>query len=383
VRHLIELKMANQVRVARDTLRNEDAASQIAQCVDRLAVTATLGEIRQLESQGSAAYWAMWQHLRISFPNSELRRIPAHWAEFGSRTSPVSNRPKKAANPGNAMLNYLYTVLATEARLALAALGLDPGLGLMHMDSATRDSLAYDLMEPVRPSVDQYLLRFLARSPLKREWFFEQRDGTCRLMPELAAQLGETALTWRAEILPVAEWFANAVRETSLEASRLGGPRTRLTRKRWKEVVRLDVQSSTSHQASEFPAPVERSLQAVSATTPQPTATGLGKIEGVNVAGRIAALRLDAIQRKRYSSQKQSLAARAWDFSNHPQWLTRDAYLNQIQPLLATFSQRAIADTLEISERYAGQIRNGTCVPHKRHWFKLAEWVGVSSNRPI
>ena len=51
------------------------------------------------------------------------------------------------------MLNYLYAVLESEARLAAAALGLDPGIGVMHVDSPARDSLACDLMEPVRPKL--------------------------------------------------------------------------------------------------------------------------------------------------------------------------------------------------------------------------------------
>jgi CRISPR/Cas system-associated endonuclease Cas1 len=33
------------------------------------------------------------------------------------------------------MLNYLYAVLESEARLAASALGLDPGLGVMHADT--------------------------------------------------------------------------------------------------------------------------------------------------------------------------------------------------------------------------------------------------------
>src|SRR5256885_425002 len=73
-------------------------------------------------------------------------------------------------------------ILETEARLAAAALGLDPGLGVLHLDSRTRDSLACDLMEPVRPMVDAFLFDWLSKGPLKREWFFEERDGNCRLM---------------------------------------------------------------------------------------------------------------------------------------------------------------------------------------------------------
>ena len=88
-----------------------------------------------------------------------------------------------------------WKVLAT---VAVAALGLDPGLAFIHADEPIRDSLACDLMEPVRPQVDSYVLDWITRKTLKREWFFEQRDGNCRLMAPLAAQLAETAPTWRA-----------------------------------------------------------------------------------------------------------------------------------------------------------------------------------------
>ena len=64
------------------------------------------------------------------------------------------------------------------------------------MDTANRDSLACDLMEVIRPDVDQYVLDWIARRPLKRSWFFEERNGNCRLMAELASQLAETCQTW-------------------------------------------------------------------------------------------------------------------------------------------------------------------------------------------
>jgi hypothetical protein len=50
-------------------------------------------------------------------------------------------------------------------------------VGVLHVDTPNRDSLACDLMEPVRPQIDAYLLDWITRQPLKRDWFFEQRDG--------------------------------------------------------------------------------------------------------------------------------------------------------------------------------------------------------------
>jgi hypothetical protein len=54
---------------------------------------------------------------------------------------------------------------------------------------------AFDVMEPVRPMVEAYLLNWVGRETLKRDWFFEQRDGNCRLMGSFAIRLSETAQT--------------------------------------------------------------------------------------------------------------------------------------------------------------------------------------------
>ena len=67
------------------------------------------------------------------------------------------------------MLNYLYALLESEARLAATSLGLDPGIGFLHVDTDARDSLACDLMEAVRPQVDAFLLSWVMKEPLKRE----------------------------------------------------------------------------------------------------------------------------------------------------------------------------------------------------------------------
>ena len=116
--------------------------------------------------------------------------------------SETTGSPRLAVNPPNAMLNYLYAVLESESRLAAAALGLDPGIGVLHVDTPARDSLACDLMEVVRPQVDAFLLDWITRETLKREWFLEQGDGNCRLMAQLAIKLSETAPTWGRAIGP-------------------------------------------------------------------------------------------------------------------------------------------------------------------------------------
>lgn len=133
------------------------------------------------------------------------------------------------------MLNYLYTLLESEARLALAALGLDPGLGVLHNDLRTRDSLACDLMEPIRPKVDSFLLEWLNHTPVRREWFFEERNGNCRLMSSLACQLSETSNLWARALAPFAEGITQSLWSMTSKNVKTKALATRLTQNRKRE----------------------------------------------------------------------------------------------------------------------------------------------------
>lgn len=53
-------------------------------------------------------------------------------------------------DPMNALLSYLYTLLAHECRGALEGVGLDPQIGFLHEIRSGRPSLALDLMEEFR-----------------------------------------------------------------------------------------------------------------------------------------------------------------------------------------------------------------------------------------
>jgi CRISPR-associated endonuclease Cas1 len=377
---LIDRKLKAQEIVAREKLHDSSAAQLIAEFRAQLATAKSVRDVRFIESQGSSAYWVAFRNFPVEFPKSELKKIPDYWKTFGSRTSPVSNGARNAANPANAMLNLLYAILEAETRLAIAALGLDPGLGLLHVDSVRRDSLASDLMEPIRASADAFLIDWIRRSPLKRQDFFEMRDGTCRLMPELASRLIESSLKWRAEVAPVAEWFAEAVCSTSPDST-LRGPRTRLTRRYWREAMRRD--SVPTETRVPEPQSVCRTCGAAiskrrshcKACAVEVSTNAL--VEGAK-AGRVVSRGPEALERRRKSSQRQNQALQAWNPSEHPSWLTSEYYMTKIQPRLAQFTRPKIAETLGVSIPYASEIRNGKIVPHMRHWLRLAELVSAS-----
>jgi hypothetical protein len=87
-------------------------------------------------------------------------------------------------------------------------------------------------MEPVRPLVDAYLFDWMNRGPLRREWFFEQANGNCRLMGPFAAQLSETAGAWRRAVSPYAEEAAKIFWQGRSKKSRFTFLPTRLTQAR-------------------------------------------------------------------------------------------------------------------------------------------------------
>lgn len=128
---------------------------------------------------------------------------------FGTRSSPLTGAPRLAANPANALLNYLYALLEGEAAIAARIVGLDPGLGVLHADQPSRDSLAADLMEPVRPLVDRFVLGLLVDRSFAAADFHETRQGVCRVTPALAADLAATSPVWARAVGRVAEDVAN------------------------------------------------------------------------------------------------------------------------------------------------------------------------------
>jgi CRISPR-associated endonuclease Cas1 len=377
-RELIDQKLAGQEQVARYKLLAVACADNIHRYRSELAETDTIDRIRLVESRGAAAYWSAWRTLPIDFPRKDQSRVPAHWRAFGTRVSPLTGSPRLAANPPNAVLNYLYSLLESEARLAAVALGLDPGFGVLHVDTKSRDSLACDLMEPVRPQVDAFLLDWIMREPLKREWLFEQSDGTCRLMAEFTARLSETAPMWGRAVAPFAEWVVRTLWSSSAKLARESVPPTRLTQR-----FKREAKGAPSLPPS-IKAPRRDNLCRGCGKTIQDGRTNCASCSiddatsNMLDAARIGRQTANApgAQVKRANTQrKNALAQHAWKSSDQPAWLTNTFYSEKVQPVLAAMSASAIARQISVSRWYAGRIREGYR-PHPRHWEALAELAG-------
>jgi hypothetical protein len=290
--------------------------------------------------------------------------------------SSLTGSPRRATNPVNVILNYLYALLEAESRLAAASLGLDPGMGVLHVDAQYRDSLACDLMEPIRPDVDAFVLDWLRREALQRNYFFEERDGNCRLMSSFASKLSETAPTWARLVAPVAEWFAQEIHKNRLAHSRSNLPAPAKQRRSKQETTLLPEDKLAFRRKKACPGCGK------SVRSPRIRCNDCMKevlveqIVEVSRLGRVVTLGPEA-QAKRAATQRiNTQAVWDWDPSDNLDWLTGDFYSTKIQPRLVTLSCSLVAKRLGVSVGYADQIRKGR-VPHPRHWQTLVKILGL------
>ncbi len=122
-----------------------------------------LDQLRGIEGESAATYFRSFDNL-----------ITAHTDAF--RFEKRSRRPPM--NPCNALLSFLYTLLAHDYRSACESVGLDAQSGFLHRNRPGRPSLALDLMEALRPVLaDRLALTLINRQQVKPAGFTTTASG--------------------------------------------------------------------------------------------------------------------------------------------------------------------------------------------------------------
>lgn len=136
----------------------------------RIAATrrcTNLDSLRGIEGESAAAYFATFNHL-ISIDESEFLLR-------GRSKRPPMDRT-------NALLSFLYVLLAHDCRSACETVGLDPQCGFLHQPRPGRHSLALDLMEELRPIfADRLALSLINRRQIKPDDFEVEETGAVLL----------------------------------------------------------------------------------------------------------------------------------------------------------------------------------------------------------
>ena len=130
----------------------------------------------------------------VRFAKKDEKTGPEHWRTFGPRGSPMTGAPRLAANPANALLNYLYALLEAEARFACFACGLDPGSASFRYHKF-RDSWCSTSLKP-SPSGRRLPTGYVRGAHLQRQGLC--RDAKRRLSGACAMThtLAETTSQW-------------------------------------------------------------------------------------------------------------------------------------------------------------------------------------------
>lgn len=176
-RAMVAAKIANQRSVLRRHLRDYpdspsaeviDAAQRRLSDAARHSLAAPdLDILRGQEGEAGRAYWTAFPHLiRSDDPSLDFRGR--------NRRPPL--------DPVNALLSFLYALLAVDTRAACEAHGLDPQMGFLHRDRPGRVSLALDLKEELRaPLADRVALTLINRRQISGRDFTRQETGAVLL----------------------------------------------------------------------------------------------------------------------------------------------------------------------------------------------------------
>jgi hypothetical protein len=379
-RSLIDAKLKGQEQVLRERLNCQGAADVVSDFRNKLVSADTFDAIRIVEANAAACYFREWRDIPVTWPKADLPKIPDHWRFAGTRQSPLTGGPRLAVAPVHAVLNYCCALLQAETRLAVSVLGLDAGLGVgLHTDTANRGSLALDVLEPIRPQIEAWLLNWIASEPFRRSDFFETGSGNCRLMSQLCTKLSGTASVWGKLVAPWAEYVARAL-STATKAGRECNrtPPTRLTQlhrteakgKVWTPRVKL---SKADHLCRGCG---NKILEGSNHCGKCAVISATERFIDAARVGRQTANSPEAQLKRRNTQSRNALAQHAWKPSDQPTWLTEKFYAEKIQPLLASMSASAIARQISVSRWYAGRLREGYR-PHPLHWHALGELVGI------
>jgi CRISPR-associated protein Cas1 len=146
------------------------AEHELGRAARRVLAVDELDIVRGIEGDSARSYFRVFDRLI-------LVRDPALAFKGRSRRPPL--------DAPNAILSFLYSVLAHDCRSAVEAVGLDPQMGFLHRDRPGRASLALDLMEEFRaPLADRVALTVMNRGQVGERDFLFDPTGAVTLREE-------------------------------------------------------------------------------------------------------------------------------------------------------------------------------------------------------
>jgi CRISPR-associated protein Cas1 len=181
----VSAKIQNQRNTLLRFLRNHSGTPRLEEmnsslkrmenCLIAARQSHSVDSLRGVEGDAAVAYFSVFDAMILN-PDPELR--------FNHR----SRRPP--TDRINALLSFVYSILALDMRSALESVGLDPYVGYLHVERPGRPSLALDLMEEFRSAyADRLVLSLVNLKQVDASGFIvqpstevEMKDATRKLV---------------------------------------------------------------------------------------------------------------------------------------------------------------------------------------------------------
>ncbi|MGH9969302.1 MAG: CRISPR-associated endonuclease Cas4g/Cas1g [Pyrinomonadaceae bacterium] len=173
-RAFVSGKIRNSRTLLRRNARNleDNVIHRLAECRRKAEMADSLDQLLGMEGLAARDYFANFARMFKTGNEAEVR------FDFGSR----NRRPPR--DPVNALLSFLYSMLAKDMLVTLVGVGFDPYLGFFHQPRYGRPALALDLMEEFRPLVADSVVIGVINNGEIRPSDFISRAGSVALRPD-------------------------------------------------------------------------------------------------------------------------------------------------------------------------------------------------------
>ncbi|MCF8020284.1 MAG: type I-C CRISPR-associated endonuclease Cas1c [Vallitaleaceae bacterium] len=146
-----------------DVEKLKNATAILQQSLELIPQCNNLEQLRGYEGEAASVYFGIMDDLI-------LQQKEEFFFRGRNKRPPLDNV--------NAMLSFVYTLLANNVGSALEAVGLDAYVGFLHRDRPGRISLALDLMEELRATyADRFVLTLINKKIVNGNGFVLKEDG--------------------------------------------------------------------------------------------------------------------------------------------------------------------------------------------------------------
>ncbi|MDR1396337.1 MAG: type I-C CRISPR-associated endonuclease Cas1c [Desulfarculales bacterium] len=175
---IVAAKVANSRTVLRRARRDhpdypgnkemEQAIASLGELLTGLSRgVSDMNSLRGWEGEAGRIYFSVFDYLLL--PEQSVFRF-------------INRNRRPPLDRVNALLSFVYTLLAHDVVSALETVGLDPQMGFLHQLRPGRPSLALDLMEEMRPLwADRLVINLINRRELKGENFEVTESGAVHM----------------------------------------------------------------------------------------------------------------------------------------------------------------------------------------------------------